>query len=417
MEQIYSAVPYYYGMLENNSLTFQVEITLVEPINKDSLVKAVSLARKRYPYFSVCLKKVNEELVLEANDREFAVHDTKECYPIGGEESNGHLLQFYVYDRVIRIDVFHGLTDGRGFMPMLKTLLYYYLSFETKTVLPSRGINLYDDQIDSREWEDPYPKEVKKKYLSVWTRKKKNFILPEAGTAKHVQYCHRLTFPVNSFMEYTREKDGSPGVMFSLLLARAIHKVHPETEGDIIGGMSVDLRKIFHQSPSHKSLITIIDLVHSQQLIGKSTYELAASYRSMVYLRSDEVEMKHHLASAVKLTNRILSQPLLEDKKRLARKIVANSFKKFTYQISYVGQVDYGALASYIDGINVRLDVCGLGVMMEIQCVNDKFHVDFMEESKELIYFQAFEEQLKKHRIFYEVEQYDEIEMPTVLVP
>ena len=51
--------------------------------------------------------------------------ELRTLYETSGETA-GHLMAFCYWKNRLYIDVWHGLTDGGGVAPMLKTLLYYY---------------------------------------------------------------------------------------------------------------------------------------------------------------------------------------------------------------------------------------------------------------------------------------------------
>ena len=93
-------------------------------IDPSVLRKAVDAAMKRYPYFCVELRKVDNQYVFTDNSRPVVISNSLHGTELNAKES----IAFAYYDNWIILDVFHGLTDGTGAYEVIRTLLYYYCS-------------------------------------------------------------------------------------------------------------------------------------------------------------------------------------------------------------------------------------------------------------------------------------------------
>lgn len=79
---------------------------------------------------------------------------------LGSAQANGHLLAFSWEKQEIYLDVFHGLSDAGGLLPLLRTVMYYYCQEKYRVSLNSQGIRLAGEEIPKEEIEEPYPDSV-----------------------------------------------------------------------------------------------------------------------------------------------------------------------------------------------------------------------------------------------------------------
>jgi len=127
-------------------------------IDPSVLRKAVDVAMKRYPYFCVELRKVDNQYVFTDNSRPVVISNSLHGTELNAKGSNYHMIAFAYYDNWIILDVFHGLTDGTGAYEVIRTLLYYYCSERYNIKLKDDGIRLVGDEITQEEWDDPIEK-------------------------------------------------------------------------------------------------------------------------------------------------------------------------------------------------------------------------------------------------------------------
>ena len=79
-----------------------------------------------------------------------------------------------------------------------------------------------------------------------------------------------------------------------------------------------------------------------------------------------------------------------------------NSYKNATtFQVSYVGPANMGAVAQYVT--ETELENAGEGIMIEIMAVNGAFYLDIMQQWQEDLYFNAFCEELSSLGFDYEL--------------
>ncbi|MBQ2241761.1 MAG: hypothetical protein II319_06460 [Clostridia bacterium] len=98
------------------------------PVDYELLARSVEKAMVRYPYFCVYPEREGETLVLRYNKRPLPVFPDDRTVTLGSEDSRGHLISFGCKDKTIFIDASHYLADGMGVDPLLKSLLYIYVT-------------------------------------------------------------------------------------------------------------------------------------------------------------------------------------------------------------------------------------------------------------------------------------------------
>ena len=150
--------PLLYGANEDFYSSFKLAITMRDTVKYETLCRAVSSAMKRYPYFSVYPEKCENNIILAYNEKPVPVFNDGRCVILGTEESNGHLLAFGCEGKKIFLHASHYIADGMGIDPLLKTVLYLYVSeLYGNDGLNCERINMPDDPVLKEEYEYPFP--------------------------------------------------------------------------------------------------------------------------------------------------------------------------------------------------------------------------------------------------------------------
>ena len=135
--------------------TYRITIKMKDIIDGKLLREAVDMTMERYPYFRVCLYIKGDAIGFEENPAEVPVIHTKKRISLGGEQSSGHLIAFCYWKNRLFIDAYHGLSDGGGIYPLIRTLLFYYCSSFYGKELSAEGVRLRGSVITKEELEDP----------------------------------------------------------------------------------------------------------------------------------------------------------------------------------------------------------------------------------------------------------------------
>ena len=104
--------PLLYGANRSFLSSFKLVITLCDPIDGDTLARAVREAMVRYPYFCVRPERVGNEILLRHNPLLVPVFPDGRTAVLGTEECGGHLLTFGYEGRTILLNASHCIADG-----------------------------------------------------------------------------------------------------------------------------------------------------------------------------------------------------------------------------------------------------------------------------------------------------------------
>lgn len=416
MEHIVSAMPFYYGASEEAPNTALVSVELKDEIRHEILRDVVSKVMERYPYFMVRAVVHGNEYVLEENPEPIAVVAGEGPVTLGGSEANGHLLAFSCEGSRINLSFFHGLADGAGIFPLLRSVLYYYCSEYYGQKIDAEGIRLIGSAIPDQEVEDPYPNAVDDAITPMGRYKgKPAFQLCDGGLVKERgQYFSRIRIPEDAFLKYTKANDGSPATMVSVFLYQAISELHEEESKPIVCGMAMNIRPVLDKPLCHHSVVSQLFLEYKPSMKTMDIQTLATCSRGMVILQSQPENVWTSVRNNLSFFEQLRKMPDLSQRQEYMKQVVARSMQMDTYKVSYVGKAALGDAGKYVTAIDSYVDIGGAGIMVEINALNGFFHLCFMQEFAEDIYVNSFIRQLEKAGIPCEKDGSGEFRIPGV---
>lgn len=140
---------------------FRVSATFKDPIDKETMQKALERTAKRIPAISYTLKKGIFWYYIEQNVGEtpkIQEDVANPCMKISKDENNGFQFRVRVYNKRVALEVFHAMTDGTGALTFLKTLCAEYLKQKGHEIPDHKGILNCDDKPKSSEMDDGHNK-------------------------------------------------------------------------------------------------------------------------------------------------------------------------------------------------------------------------------------------------------------------
>ena len=412
MEKIICESTYFYGSYEENPQTYRVKFRLKDSVDGELLQKAAELAIKRYPYYAVRCSRTEQEYVLEKNGEPFTVRRTNEPIALGGEESNGYLLAISFWQDTVWINMFHGLSDGCGTMRFARTLLYYYCQQRYDASLPADGVQINDSSVPQAEWDNPYIKIMSgerklpnEDEIAVKVNTPSNSpalsLFDDPRITLSSRKCYQLRLSEKQVIQYCRTQDGTPGVLFSLLMSRAIDKLNPNNDRPIISGMTINLRPALNAPMYKGSPITLAYLPYIGKIKDKPFAQQATAFRGKLLLLSDHNRLLAGVNSSKKLYSAIAQIPTVEGKKQFMQKIMSSYKNTSTFGVSYVGPAKLGAAERYVT--EAELENAGESIFIEVMAVNGSFFLNITQQWQENLYFDAFCEELAAIGFEYEL--------------
>ena len=136
-----------------------MEVRFKDKITGSFLNQALLTAMKRYPYFNTKLVEKDGDFYIVQNEQSMVARRTKELARLGHISCGYHLIDITYYGYSIYISFHHALCDGRGVMPFIETLIYYYCDLKYGRKPVPEGVRLADDPLLPGETDDPFLQE------------------------------------------------------------------------------------------------------------------------------------------------------------------------------------------------------------------------------------------------------------------
>lgn len=156
-----AAILYSYTKTKNWNQTYRISAIMRDEVDSEALKLAVRKLRYRFPTFYVRLSdgflwKHFKAAPVDVD--EIVVHDSEFCSPVDAETKYAPLFKVHYRKNRISLDIFHGVTDARGAVVFLKTLIAVYLTALGFEIPATQGVLSLDDEPTQEELTDGYIK-------------------------------------------------------------------------------------------------------------------------------------------------------------------------------------------------------------------------------------------------------------------
>jgi hypothetical protein len=382
-----------------------------DAVRGDLLRQAVELTRQRYPYYQVKLglRKDNagtEYFVYEDNSEPWVVSEGERPVRLIGPESNNHLLAFCFWDDCIAIDFFHCLTDGTGAYNILRTLLYEYCSRRYDATLSRENIRVAGDTISPAEWEDPaaQPKPDNLHPLPLPKRKQCINLTTQAKTIVNepVETVNILV-EEQEMMKYVSSGDTSPATLVSLLLTRAIARLHPDvTEGVPMVALAINQRPALGCPQAGQTMAGALRLTLNDEMRGMDLELQQTIFRGMVALQSNEDNVIEGFWQTQNTQDIFEKVPTLEGRHQAMAKAFIVALSAASACVSYVGKANLGAAEQYVSEMYTEA-YTPYALTIEMSAVGGTFCISLMQRFADDTYLNAFLDELNWIGISYHI--------------
>lgn len=407
-----------YATNDNFHNVFRIIINMKEEIQEEMLQKAVNMAIRRYPYFSIrVVRKENGYDVVE-NDKPIVVYKGFKPPYLGTDETNGHFMAVGYEKKSLFIDCYHSLTDGNGVTPFAKTLLYYYLCEKTGEQLDPSGINRVEDPVEDDEICDPvskiqdFPEQPFYEY-----EPEEPFHLGElTRDSEGKETTHYIKIDEKSFMEYSKTNDGTPNATLTAMFYKALLKHHPEIEKPIVAGVAMTTRSALNVDKSYGNLVALLNLKYTSKLKKFDLLKLGTMGRGMMLLQSQPENVLYGIRNREKLINYLDSLPTDEARQQAYYAMILKMKAMDTFFVSYTGKKNWGAVEAFIDSLYVISPNGSNCFGVNVYAMNKTFDIAVNQSFESDIYVKSFMEMLEEEKILFSYEGKGSMELPRVKV-
>ena len=368
--------------------TMGVIVSLKDPVDGDLLQAVTEELRVRFPYFYVKAAYSGSDLIPVTNALPMTVRNTWEPINLNSEESNYHLAAWKYKDQRLAFEIPHSMTDGAGVLPYIKSAMFLYLSKATGKTFDPAGFRLPGEVIPESETGDPFlDLDVDSVEGPFYTKKPiPDFFRLVKGEDidKRVFY---LKFPEEQVMKYCRDKDATPNVLFSVILAKAARRYDPDSEKTITVCVAIDHKAILGNHDNYRLFVgnSVLDFPKTLHLDDITRACTIARGQLMLQIQPE------NSLWAIKQRKRMLPDP-------------SPDIPQASICVSNAKGRGFGPLDPYIEEMFIVTTLSKLtDILCEVTCINNSFCLAFLQPFSSARYFECFLKELSLAGIQYKV--------------
>ncbi|WP_314068497.1 hypothetical protein [uncultured Vagococcus sp.] len=386
---------------ENGYESMVIDITLKKQIEHEALKDAFSLTIQRFDYLSCKLKEVAGDFYLEQNSLPFVIRNSPNHIPLGGKEANEHLIDVHFHDKTLYIDYHHGLCDGKGILPFVRSLLYHYISITTGEKLSINNNYTESSSYLLNETKEPGNlilsplKHTQKEYTGVYSIP----LASEQASRLTHSYRREVSIDSSSLLSFAKNHNATPAIAIAILFSEAIANTDNLTNSEtVICNLAVDLRDGVGLNNTFKNCVSTAKLPYIAS--NQDSYEkLAENNRELIANFKKEENINYQLNTIISLSNHLDGIEGFTNKQQTLS--IFNNLLSDTFILSYIGQMDLGDIDQYVHSVHTYSSGTR-GLSIEMIALKEKFYLDIMQSFSNEKYIEAFLQLLKDNSINYD---------------
>ncbi len=333
---------FYWARIGKQPTVLEIQCTLTEKADPRVLESAFLNALKVHTNFRIRPVIVNSKFMAMVEDVTAVPVYPKDdkVRQLATSDTEGLLLYIVYEDNEIDLHIFHGLSDFRGILAFINTMLKFYYS-ETGQLdceLPE------PDSADTTPcFEDIVAQGAPGTPLGLFIPEEdKVFHLPEENFGKRTtrQHICEIDVPLDPLLALSRGSESSVVPTLQAFIGRAIRKTYDVGDKDVIGYTPVDLRPIFRFETSGNASSNF-PIRYSEALDRHDLNERAMMLRSFLDLQIQPENLYARVKGVMEKVKPVIEAPLPLD---IQTHMIVDGGRKidrasYTYGISYAGKV------------------------------------------------------------------------------
>lgn len=381
-----------------------IEVRFKKKIAGGVLNQALLTTCKRYPYINTKLIERDGDFYIVQNEQAMVAKRTRKLAHLGHISCGYHLVDITYYGYSVYVSFHHALCDGRGIMPFIETLIYYFCALQYGNKPLPEGVRLAEDPLLPGETADPFMQQYdfdeNKEFISL---SRDAYAIPENVVTDDItNYRYEVKIPHSQYMKICKENNATPVILLSLFMSRAIAELYPDYDKPINANIATDMRDALDTPNTFKNCVKSMILPYSSQFADKSLTEQATEYRRLLAAQRDRDYCRKEANAMLGLFDKLDSLDSYEEKQKIMSFYEGMTLN--TYIISYLGRFHLGENAQYIDDIHLyNSGTTGLGINM-VSC-GEFFVLDFKQNFPSDKYVKAFCVLLNQFGIEYEASE------------
>ena len=399
--------------------TAKAVVELNIPVHGDVLREAAQKAFRRFPYFSRTVR-IDEQgaYVLEPCEKPICVFEEGEQITLGSVQTNGLLFAITYGPSTVYFNFSHNFCGGSGAMPWVKSTLWQYLTDDGYTVDP-QGILTPDSPIPPEETAVPDPETFpQEEVIGQYTGGNSyvpimDYLPYMTNPSKGGQAYYPITIERADLMKYARENDGSPNSILSAIMFRMCSRVFPKAK-QISAGIVCNYRKDVGCPQTYRDLVRVLHARYLPKMKDWPIDKLSTVTRGCMYLQMQPEISRETYRKVAAYREKIdrISGKTLKNAYALKESPLRSGVKD-TFNISYVGNVDWGGLSEYIEEI---FSLTEGHLFLEINSAREKFCIAFQILNRDENFIREFIKVLEEEGIPYEIGDMVESRLPNIAI-
>ena len=406
-----------YEVTSSSLYTAKVVVELNIPVHGEVLREAAQKAFRRFPYYSRTVRRDEQgAFVLEPCEKPICVFEEGDQVTLGTEQTNGLLFAITYGPSTVYFNFCHNFCGGCGAMMWIKSTLWQYLTDEGYEV-DSEGILTPGSPIPPEETAVPDPEmfpeeEVIGRYTGGDSYVPIKDYLPYlTNPSKGGQVFYPITIDKSALMKFARENDGSPNSILSAAMFRMCSRVFPKAK-QISSGIVCNYRKDVGCPETYRDLVRVIHARYMPTMKDWPIEKLSTVTRGSMYLQMQPEISRETYRKVAAYREKIdeIHGKTLKTAYALKNSPLRNGVKD-TFNVSYVGNVDWGGLAAYIEEIYSLTEG---HLMLEVNSAREKFCIAFQVLNRDENFIREFVKVLEEEGIPYELGEMVESRLPQI---
>ena len=406
-----------YEVTSSSLYTAKVVVEMNVPVHGEVLREAAQKVFRRFPYYSRTVR-IDEQggYVLEPCEKPICVFEEGDPVTLGTEQTNGLLFAVTYGPSTVYFNFCHNFCGGCGAMLWIKSTLWQYLTDEGHVIDPE-GILMPGSPIPPEETAVPDPESFPEEevigrynggdsYVPI-----KDYIPYLTMPSKGGQVYYPITIDRSDLMKYARENDGSPKSILSALMFRMCSRVFPKAK-QISSGIVCNYRKDVGCPETYRDLVRVLHARYLPNMKDWPIEKLSTVTRGSMYLQMQPEISRETYRQVAAYRQKIdeISGKMMRTGYALKNSPLRNGVKD-TFNVSYVGNVDWGGLSDYVEEL---FSLTEGHLMLEVNSAGDKFCIAFEVLNRDENFVKEFVKVLDEEGISYELGEMVESRLPQI---
>jgi hypothetical protein len=307
------------------------------------------------------------------------------------------------------LEMNHALSDGAGMLPFFKSLLFVYLSKVTGESFPRKGFRLPGDAIPNSEIGDPFSEiDFDSVRAPLYEKEPIQEFYRFNTSSDEKQHIHYLKLPTRDVMRYCRENDGSPNVLISVLMARAVRRMDRDSRLPVTVSVAVDHKAMLGNRDNYRMFANAYAVDFPKERENEDVLRMCTVSRGKLMLQTQPENSAWYVKTRKMGFDKMKQMPLEMKMDMIPKAAVA---KRWTASVSYADSRSFGCLDPYIDELYLLSDGAAVDIMCEVACINESFYLAMVQNFDSNDFFNAFLCELKEAYVPFEIKGDEEFQL------